>query len=244
MNKPFYKIIVYLIFVLILLSCETKEDKLCRDQLSSTIRQINAIFQGYADNKSAEESLNLFGIRDYYSNYTNQLNELRRELAKHKITKKFTSFNKGINDIISDGINYFNNRQDLILTISEISSNFSDWGRYTEQSTDYLIKSMTSNYSSDFYSEQSDEYSKKAEESYRKLKENFNEFENLCMGYNKIKLDITSYCDSLNLERESIKILETLGIHSIINDTTDFLDPMIKEFTNVQELIKTTEDNM
>lgn len=194
MNKIFYKSAWLILVSLLMLSCETKEDKLCRDQLSSTIRKFNAIYQGFADNKYAEKSLNLLRIRDYYSNYTNQLIELRKELARQKITKRFIYFNKLINQIISYGIDYFNDRQELMLQLYELNSAFSSFKSYSDQYREYVRKSITSTYSFDYYSDLSDEYLKKAENAQEELKEGYEIF--------------------LNLSNKSIEVKNTLIINS------------------------------
>jgi len=238
MSKIFYKSAWLILVSLLMLSCETKEDKLCRDQLSSTIRQINAIYQGFADNKSAEESLNLLGIRDYYSNYTNQLIELRKELAKQKITKRFIYFNKLINQIISYGIDYFNDRQELMLQLYELNSAFSSFKSYSDQYREYVRKSITSTYSFDYYSDLSDEYLKKAENAQEELKEGYEIFLNLSNKSIEVKNTLIINSDSLNLMRTELKILDSLFVKSILNDTTDFINQIIVQIEDLQKLIE------
>jgi len=106
--------------VLILYSCETKDDKLCREQLSSTVRQLNALFENFYDSKAVEESFLIQeNAKDFYSSIINHLMGLRNELAKQKITPRFSNYNKLIKQVISSGIKYFSSRQELMLNLLE-----------------------------------------------------------------------------------------------------------------------------
>jgi len=190
------------------LSCESKQDKSSRDHLSSTIRQINSNFQNYFDNRSAE-SLNMLQVHDFYSNCTNTLSELRNDLAKEKITKKFTGYYKLTDKIISDAIGYFNSRQKLMLKLFELNSNFIDYETYSDLSEvkNEISKAVTS----------------------------FTQFvEEMQSNATKLGLDADSLTD-LGIK---LKFTDSLVFQEKLYDTLDFLYTTVSEMKKINKTIE------
>ena len=118
-------------------SCHFQQNKQCKQALGKTVRQINAVYQGYQDNKEAEENLNMFMMRNFYSSYTDQFSEVRNDLAEIEITKKYRGYYDLLNATITESTDFINTRQTLMSNLFETSSNFSSLEYYTEMYWEY-----------------------------------------------------------------------------------------------------------
>ena len=99
--KTISKVLLLLNFLFIVLSCDIKNNKTCKDQLSSSIRQINSIHKGFYDNRDSENHLNLLSVRSFYNDYIDRLNNLSNELAKINITKKYQKLSSDLSGLIT-----------------------------------------------------------------------------------------------------------------------------------------------
>jgi len=219
--------------MLILTGCIISENKVCRDQLSSTIRQINSTFKSYEDNKQAEQNLNMLRVSDFYSDYTGQFGSIRNELAKVSITKKFHEYSLILDEVISESSDYFNNRASLISDVFTLSSNVDDLNYDMDKCLERkrFLDHMQKKYSSlnhNFHSND-DEYMKyKGDvlfgisdivDTYAQFAENIERYEN-----NKGKLAQLS--DSINVLNFEVGVADNLSFYDIVSDENDYINTL------------------
>jgi len=194
---------------------ESKEDINSRNELSSTIRQLNSIYRDIKDNKSAEEQLNLLKTRDYYAEYTKQLRDLRQNMVGITVTDKFIPIRNIADSVISQSIEYINLRQAFMLKLFEVSSNMSSFKSYASSARDFE--------NNDYGYKYVLEYKLKA------LEENKDFIVNkMCMFFmfgekDSLSKRILFFSDSLNTLSKQMKFTDTISIHPIIKDTTDLI---------------------
>jgi hypothetical protein len=210
---------IILICILLLPGCNIKQNKLCKQELCSIIRQINTVYTNYDSDKEAEKNLNMLMMRQYYTNYTNQFKNINQDIAKINITDKYRDIYNMTNEIITKSIGFYNNRQILMSNLLEINSNMS--------SIEFDLK-MLSNYKEDIYDSEyaRDSYIEKLDDILSDMKDmegNVIQYKSSLSGYDNDKNQLLEFADSLNYMAIKLNFEDTLSFAWAINDTNDIL---------------------
>lgn len=226
------RILIVALSVVLFAGCSIKDNKICKEEMSSTIRQINSSFLNFQDNRKAEEQLNMLKMRDYYENYTKQFSVIRNDLAKIVITKKYYDYSKTIESLISESVSFFNYRQTLLSDLLEFSSSMNSLERDSENYWDYYYKRDTY----DFYNEMYLETKQDIAEDFDNLEENIRTIERDIVEFNRNRQLLSELSDSINNYNASFDIIEKLSIIDVIEPEEDFLYQALDQDFSVESI--------
>ena len=214
---------LWLFAFLFFLSCgESEIDRISRLKLSASVRRLNLVFQDLKDNKQAEESLNLLAIRDFYAKYTDQLREIRQEVASEILSENYRLHCIKLDSLISLSIVYINHRQEAVLGMHTVAGHITEFERNYKTALDYQ--------KSRYNRVRSKEYIKKARESsaaYTQSRLEYTEMVgSLIESANKIQASAISW-NSLTSE---YVLTDTLNFHTTLVDTPNIFFTVLEKF--------------
>ena len=208
--------IVLSLFTLMVQSCgESKEDVSSRAQLSAVLRQINAVYRDYQDNKTAQEQLNLLKVRDYFSGYTKEFRDLRERLAGCTVTKQFDPIRSLSDSVIGASVQFINMQQAKLLCLFDISGNLSMYKEYVDNVRQYENE--------DYGYRLVREYKIKADEQNIKFITNKLNFSAYLLVEDSVCHRLTFYADTLNRVARHLHFTDTLAFKPVVLDTNDFV---------------------
>jgi len=176
-------------------------------------------------------------VREFYGTYINQLTELRTNLAGITITPKFSNYYNHLNQIISDGIKYFNYGQSEKLQVYEIRVKSSDWESANDTYLDYLTKSL---FNDSYYELFIKIYKRKAGKAKEKYDEAKTQHDKILEDYGNHCLYLFKTAYSLNNLGSELSFIDTLNIQIILIGGTEIYDYFI-ENSLVDSLLQMTD---
>lgn len=179
--------------LLFLNSCESEANKESRLGLDTTARKINLLNKQLVDSKTEEGKQSKLTMSDFYSGYSDKLNDAEESLAMLAITEQYTPAERDMALMMDLIRNYLNTRRELITNVTEASNSYSTYYNQKSKADEYRRDYENSGYRYDFYHDYS-------------MKASVNSI-NAMLKFIKAKYASMEYADSLFTINDSLHSL-------------------------------------
>jgi len=151
-------VFTFFIGIILLLSCESQENKNSRIAIDKYARKLNSMMIDVVESREEEGSQSRLTINRFYDRYN--------DLDFEEITEKYKPYRDDLVSVSRTIDYYLNVRKDAIINMTDALSSYKSANRYSKDYDEYIEKARTSHYSSDHYFDMARNYSmKKLEES-------------------------------------------------------------------------------
>jgi hypothetical protein len=137
--------------LILLISCESSENKLSRLTIDKYARKLSSMVENIEQSRSEEGSQTRLSLNGFYQRYTSQVETYINDLNFETVTSRYSLFR---DDLLSfaKGLNfYLNCRKSAINNLSDAFSSFESTVQSADNIKEYVAEARSSYYSSDMY---------------------------------------------------------------------------------------------
>ncbi len=216
------KYLLIFLGIILLFSCESKENKDSRLILDKYVRKLNSMTIDIISSREEEGSQSRITLNQFYDRYTSKLEDFNNDIDFESISEKYNQPRENLVSLSRSYYDYLNSRKRSVINLSEAFSSYESAINAEKEYQEYKLEMSTTRYSYDLYSSMAtSSASRKFEESLEFIDNKYSYLEGL------IRMDsITEFIDSIstiyNGGLQNLKLIEgiktPIELQDSIND--------------------------